>query len=238
MSMKLRLLSSGIAILAIGVSWHVFGASPDTSGSCTDQKSVWCIAPRDKGEIDTLYGATVPKLATPAWFAPKAPVIKTVTYSFTTKGVVTANMDEFRSVVAATLNDSRGWTRLGVAFEVVDSGGDFTVYLANAAELPSFHPVCDTFTSCSIGRNIVINQDRWVGGAPAWNNAGGDLTGYRQYVINHEVGHWLGHGHRTCQASGQPSPLMQQQTLNLNGCVPNPWPLTSEMYSPSLGIRS
>lgn len=236
--MKQRLFVVAIFVLTGVVSWRVAAAEIDLASGCSDKKSVWCIALRDTASIDDLASATLPKLATPAWFTPTTTTTKTVTYSFTTKGTITANIDEFRSVVAATLSDSRGWSRLGVAFQAVDNGGDFTVYLANSSELPSFHPVCDTYTSCSIGRNIVINQDRWLGAAEAWNNAGGDLLGYRQYVINHEVGHWLGHGHRTCQAAGQPSPLMQQQTLNLNGCTPNPWPLASEMYSPTLGIRS
>lgn len=216
------------------------GAAAEQMGTynCTDAKSIWCIAPRADAALTAIDSATIPKLATPDWFAPAAPAIRTVTYTVTTKGAVTSDMNEFRTVVAATLNDARGWTRLGVAFERVDSGGDFTVYLAEASQVPSFHPVCDTETSCSIGRNVVINQTRWSGGAVAWSSAGGDLNGYRQYVINHEVGHWLGHGHRTCGGAGQPSPLMQQQTLNLNSCTPNPWPLSSEMYSPSLGIRS
>lgn len=236
--MKKQTVALVALILAVAGASYVTAVDQTMAHNCQDAKSIWCIAPRIDSSLSSLSGATVPKLATPDWFEPTAPVTRTVTYSVTTKGTVTASMDEFRSVVAATLNDSRGWTRLGIAFQRVDSGGDFTMYLAEASQVPGFHPVCDTYTSCSIGRNVVINQDRWLGAAPAWTNAGGDLAGYRQYVINHEVGHWLGHGHRTCQAAGQPSPIMQQQTLDLHGCTPHPWPLSGELYSPSLGIRS
>ncbi|MFZ1812722.1 MAG: DUF3152 domain-containing protein [Candidatus Saccharimonadales bacterium] len=237
--MKNRFAATLALLIATGLYVYSASAMEDTpSYNCQDAKSIWCLAPRADSSLSGLREATVPKLATPDWFEPVASVTRTVTYTVATKGAITASMDEFRAVVAATLNDPRGWSRLGVAFQRVESGGDFTVVLAEASQMPGYNAVCDTYTSCSIGRNVVINQDRWVGAATAWNQAGGGLEGYRQYVINHEVGHWLGHGHRTCEAAGQPSPLMQQQTLDLHGCTPNPWPLGGEMYSPSLGIRS
>jgi predicted Zn-dependent protease len=38
----------------------------------------------------------------------------------------------------------------------------------------------------------VLNHYRWVDGHP---DSLGDLTDYRHYVLNHEVGHILGLGH-------------------------------------------
>ena len=54
-------------------------------------------------------------------------------------------------------------------------------------------------------------------------------------VINHEVGHWLGHGHETCATKGGPAAVMQQQSIDLEGCRFNPWPLESEIVATGKG---
>jgi len=183
----------------------------------------------------------VPKLATPAWMTPppQAPAPRVVTYNISSRGTITADMAEFASVVAATLQDSRGWTRLGVSFQQVESGGQFTVYLSEASQMTTFSAAgCDTTYSCNVGKAVIINQDRWLGGTPSWSGGGGDLASYRHMVINHETGHWLGHGHRSCGAAGEAAPIMQQQSMGMQGCSVNPWPLSGELYSPTLGIRS
>ena len=52
--------------------------------------------------------------------------------------------------------------------------------------------------------NVVINNDRWVFASSSWNAGGGSLRDYRHMVVNHEVGHWLGHGHLFCPGPGHP----------------------------------
>jgi len=172
-----------------------------------------------------------PSIATPDWMKPVA----TFTYSVETRGEITANLAEFKQQANETLNDQRGWAALGVRFSEVSSGGDFTLVLAEASWVPSFSPsVCSTTYSCRVGRYVIINQDRWLGATPSWNNASGSLRDYRHMVINHETGHWLGHDHATCPGPGQKAAVMQQQSIDLQGCAFNAWPLPSELWTNQL----
>ncbi|MBC7943031.1 DUF3152 domain-containing protein [Candidatus Saccharibacteria bacterium] len=171
-----------------------------------------------------------------ASLAAAAATVKTVTYSVTTKGVVTADLAEFRSQANATLNDNRGWARFGTVFREVASGGNFTLVLSEANQVPSFSSGCSADYSCRAGRYVIINQDRWLGATPSWNSAGGSIRDYRSMVVNHETGHWLGHNHESCGGAGSPAPVMQQQSIDLQGCSFNAWPLDSELWSTQLGI--
>jgi len=163
---------------------------------------------------------------------------KTVTYDVTTKGAISANVAEFKRLANQTLNDGRGWAQLGVQFSEVASAGDFTLVLSEASQVPSFSDGCDATYSCNAGRYVIINQDRWLYATSSWNDAGGSLRDYRNMVVNHETGHWLGHPHATCPGPGQPAAVMQQQSINLGGCTFNPWPLKSELWSTRLGISN
>jgi hypothetical protein len=166
------------------------------------------------------------------------PVTRTVTYAVETRGNIVADLNNFKVLANETYNDSRGWKRLGVQFQEVSSGGDFTLVFSEAGQVPSFGSPCDSTYSCNIGRYVIINQDRWQGATDAWNNAGGNLRDYRNMVVNHETGHWLGHGHifTPCANYSQPAPIMMQQSIDLHGCKFNPWPLDSEIWSTRLGI--
>lgn len=178
-----------------------------------------------------------PSLKTPDPPAPPArPITRTVTYDVSTRGVITADFAAFKTLANETLNDGRGWSRMGVRFAEVASGGQFTLVLSEAAQVPSFSPGCDSTYSCAVGRYVIINQDRWQGATASWNQAGGSLRDYRHMVVNHETGHWLGHGHPSCPGPGQLAPVMQQQSISLQGCSFNPWPIASELHSSRLGI--
>jgi len=160
-----------------------------------------------------------------------------VTYDVITRGSINASFAEFKSQANETLNSNRGWARMNVRFTEVSSGGQFTLVLAEASQLPTFSSGCSADYSCRAGRYVIINQDRWLGATPSWNSSGGGIRDYRHMVINHEVGHWLGHDHRSCGGSGQAAPVMQQQSIDLQGCKFNAWPLASELWSTQLGIQ-
>jgi hypothetical protein len=139
----------------------------------------------------------------------------------------------FAAAVQRTLEDPRGWSAGGVRqLRRVGPGQryDFTIYLVTPRTRDRLcQDVPEGYTSCRNGDRVVLNVARWAEGVPHY---GAPLAVYRQYMVNHEVGHRLGNGHERCPGSGDPAPVMQQQTLGLHGCAPNPWPyLDGERYA-------
>jgi hypothetical protein len=133
---------------------------------------------------------------------------------------------QFARAVHRTLTAPRGWQRVDrVRFAQVSgrARADFAVALATPDTTDRLcRPLLTRGrTSCWNGSRAVINSRRWIGGAATY---GSDLRGYRDYLISHEVGHALGHGHRGCPRTGEPAPVMVQQTKSLQGCQANPWP--------------
>jgi hypothetical protein len=159
----------------------------------------------------------------------------------------------FARTVDQTLASPRSWAGSGrVAFRRVGSSHahpDMRISLTSPAT--DHRPgVCGYEiryeTSCyrSDTHRVVINLARWVRGAVSFH---GETPRYRQYVINHEVGHALGHHHKGCRMQGVPAPVMMQQTFGLSDdyitklnrkipgadspvradgktCTSNPWP--------------
>jgi hypothetical protein len=240
-----RLLSRiSIALAAAGAIAISIGALSSTTiaaPACDSTKEL-CQTESLFELSSTLAAIKAPAVPTPAWLNPppvaRTPVAvtRTVTYSVETRGTITADFASFKQLANATLNDARGWAALGLRFTEVASGGDFTLVLSEASQLPSFSPGCGVDYSCNAGRYVIINQDRWEGATPSWNEAKGSLRDYRHMVVNHETGHWLGHSHSSCGGPGQLAPVMQQQSIDLQGCKFNPWPLNSELSSSRLGL--
>jgi hypothetical protein len=134
-----------------------------------------------------------------------------------------AGDDSFETMVRETLANPRSWTWDGKnALQRVDASfpnPSFRVSLttpdtAHRADVCGFQIAYET--SCyrsSFDKRVVINLARWVRGAMAF---GGDMTGYRQYAINHEVGHALGGQHVGCPENGAIAPVMMQQTFGVS----------------------
>jgi hypothetical protein len=130
----------------------------------------------------------------------------------------------FAATVMATLNDPRGWGADGsLSFARTDGDAELRVILASPTTVDDLCAPLDTGGEVSCGTNgrAVLNLRRWV---LATQEYAADKTAYRQYLVNHEVGHLLGHRHERCPGPGQRAPLMQQQSYRAAPCTPNPWP--------------
>ncbi|MEU2729951.1 DUF3152 domain-containing protein [Streptomyces griseoviridis] len=140
----------------------------------------------------------------------------------------------FAEAVQKTLNDDRSWAHDGDrTFERVASDDpDFVVTLASPGTTDAWceksglditldNVSCDS----ALTERVMINAYRWAQGSTTY---GDQIHAYRQMLINHEVGHRLGHTHVSCENDGDLAPVMQQQTkfLDHDGihCLPNPWP--------------
>lgn len=147
-------------------------------------------------------------------------------YDVDTRGPVQADVDELRAYTADALSDPRGWTLGGtVAFRPVAGGGDLHVVLATPDAVDAAHPNCSAQYSCRVGDDVLINEERWTQGSVPYPRS---LDEYRRYVINHEVGHWLGVAHRACPGAGAEGPVMMQQSKGLDACRATVWPLPAE----------
>ncbi|GAA2488412.1 DUF3152 domain-containing protein [Winogradskya humida] len=145
------------------------------------------------------------------------------------------DLNSFATQVEAILGDDRSWIgdgRLRLQRVPGNVKASFTVYLATretAGRMCRIGGVAidvggRPYTSCRSTGRAIINLDRWRLSAQPYISAKITLAVYRQYVINHEVGHELGRHHEGCPKRGGPAPVMVQQTLTLRGCIPYPWP--------------
>jgi hypothetical protein len=135
----------------------------------------------------------------------------------------------FAAAVERVLADARGWGGGGrLSFQRVPSGPvTFRVVLAGPATTDRLCRPLRTggYLSCYMNGRAVLNARRWHEGAPTY---AGDLAAYRIYLVNHEIGHALGHGHAYACGPGGLARVMIQQTKSLRGCRRNPWPLPDE----------
>ncbi|MFE6103357.1 DUF3152 domain-containing protein [Streptomyces laurentii] len=140
----------------------------------------------------------------------------------------------FAQAVQRTLNDRRSWAGDGdMTFERVSGGTpDFVITLASPGTTGTWcaksgldttvdNVSCDSAST----ERVMINAYRWAQGSETFGQQ--EMHAYRQMLINHEVGHRLGHGHQSCRTPGTLAPVMQQQTKSLDidniKCRANSW---------------
>jgi hypothetical protein len=160
--------------------------------------------------------------------------------------------DAFVAMVDQTLANPKSWThnpqfafiRIGKADE---GKPDFRISLSSPMTVREGcgyeFPLETSCYNLSFGPDaqprVFINEARWVRGAVPFQ---GDVGSYRQYVINHEVGHAIGYlRHEPCDKQGGLAPVMMQQTFSTANddaakfdpewvrpdgktCQFNPWP--------------
>lgn len=143
--------------------------------------------------------------------------------------------DEAAAEIRAILDDPRGWNGTKqIGFELVNDPAQADLVI-NLEAPPTVDQACVQYGtvgvwSCQTPGALHINIDRWYYGTPVWGEL--PIAEYRAYMINHELGHYIGLGHVSCRTLGAPSPVMQQQSINLNGCTPNAWPAESGEQRP------
>lgn len=174
-------------------------------------------------------------------------------------GVDTASFggdEAFARMVTETLSNPKSWTHdPHFAFTRIDAtspehpdfrvsltspmtvreGCGYDIALESSCYNPSYHPA----DGGKAQSRVFVNEARWVRGAVPFQ---GDIGSYRQYLINHEVGHAIGYyQHEPCAENGALAPVMMQQTFSTSNdddskfdpqsvkadgktCRFNPWP--------------
>lgn len=150
---------------------------------------------------------------------------RVIRYTVRVETGVPVDPNEAARFIHEVLNDKRSWGGDGsVTWRYVPSGKvDLTASITTPDTTDRLcRPLrTEGKVSCRNQETIALNALRWTRGVPQYD---GDLTGYKQYLVNHEFGHFLGHGHVECPGAGKRAPVMMTQTFSLGKCTKNPWP--------------
>ena len=141
--------------------------------------------------------------------------------------------EQERRLIHLTIHDPRGWwitTHSAVEHTLNKANSDIRIHKVSRREMRKHFPqmrlkgLSVTESSPHGQANIYFDQQNWNQSPPRFT---GDRTTYRQYLIQHEMGHALmnlddvslKHFDET-----KPCPVMYQQSLGTVGkCQPNPW---------------
>lgn len=152
-----------------------------------------------------------------------------ITYTVETDQSLAGELPALLATVEQALgNTEKGWTAYGShALQRVGSTdmASIRIVLATPAVVDEAcaRSGLDTASmySCWDGAHTMLNSDRWFHATPEFT----DLNVYRTYLVNHEFGHGLGYDHQYCPGPGEVAPVMQQQSISLQGCQANGWPI-------------
>ena len=124
-----------------------------------------------------------------------------------------------KKMITSTLHDRRGWTGNRFLMRRGQERSDIDFEMASPDEIGRrFGRRFEKFSVCHCGTRkcrIVINKDNWKAGTVT----------YKKYIINHEIGHALGHEHRPMppKATSDRCHVMVVQSNRKLNCRLNPW---------------
>lgn len=205
---------------------------PESEGAPVDQENAAGKVGNDKKGVAKSRKVTIPHTGPGRFTRAKVDGPKVgkrgalLRYAVKVEKTLPYDAEETARQIQASLSDPRSWAGGGDwRLELVSNAhqADFTIFLATPGTVDRYCWPLRTYgrVSCRAGDKVVLNAWRWAHGAAAY---GKDVATYRQYLVNHEVGHRLGHGHVGCPGKGKRAPVMMQQTKGVGSCKANPWP--------------
>lgn len=235
------LIAAAILMLAVPLTLALTSSEPEPEAGTPTATSLPQAAGGEAGDADVSAAATAEVVAgsgelrrsgtvgqgtwTVAGAGTTGEAATLHTYALRVEDGIGIDAQEAADEIEQILADERGWGPVeDVAFtRVADAdSAEFTISIASP---PTTDELClpantESTWSCRNDGEVVLNSDRWLYMTPTFT----DLTEYRAYMVNHEVGHFLGHGHPDCPGEGDPAPVMLQQSIDLGGCTANAWP--------------